>query len=185
MTDYYKILEVSKDATLEEIKSAFRRLAHLYHPDVSSLPNSRDMFLEINEAYNYLVKKISLENELSYKGTDSIKETAQIIIDLWMKSEREKIRERAKKYADYKFSRFKFTKIYRTTTFLTRWIAIGTFIFGIIILFDAAKSTIKVISKYEQVGFSYIASSFIIILLGVLITVYSAYKIYITFKKED
>ena len=38
--DYYKILGVSKDASAEEIKKAFRKLARKYHPDISKEPDA-------------------------------------------------------------------------------------------------------------------------------------------------
>ncbi len=53
--DYYEILEVSKNASGEEIKHAFRRLAMQYHPDRN--PNNKEAeakFKEINEAYEVL-----------------------------------------------------------------------------------------------------------------------------------
>lgn len=50
--DYYKILGVSKDANKEEIKKAFRKLAHQYHPDKNKGDDAR--FKEINEAYSVL-----------------------------------------------------------------------------------------------------------------------------------
>ena len=50
--DYYKILGVSKSATAEEIKKAFRELAHKYHPDKNG--GNADQFKEINEAYQVL-----------------------------------------------------------------------------------------------------------------------------------
>ncbi len=48
--DYYKTLSVSRDATAEEIKKAFRRLARKYHPDVSKETDAEQKMKEVNEA---------------------------------------------------------------------------------------------------------------------------------------
>ncbi|MEK7612402.1 MAG: J domain-containing protein [Patescibacteria group bacterium] len=53
--DYYKILGVQKGATEEEIKRAYRKLAHKYHPDKSG--GDDGMFKKINEAYQILSNK--------------------------------------------------------------------------------------------------------------------------------
>lgn len=53
--DYYKILGVSKNATEEEIKKAFRKLAHQYHPDKAG--GDEKKFKEVNEAYQVLSSK--------------------------------------------------------------------------------------------------------------------------------
>jgi len=50
--DYYKILGVSENASQEDIKRAYRRLAHEYHPDKAG--GSEEKFKEINEAYQVL-----------------------------------------------------------------------------------------------------------------------------------
>ncbi len=52
--DYYEILGVPRNASQEEIKRAFRRLARKYHPDVSQEPDAEERFKEINEAYAVL-----------------------------------------------------------------------------------------------------------------------------------
>ena len=51
---YYEILEVDKKASLKDIKSAYRRLAILYHPDKNKLPEAEEMFKGIAEAYSVL-----------------------------------------------------------------------------------------------------------------------------------
>lgn len=53
--DYYKILGVSKNANEKEIKSAYRKLARKYHPDVNqNNKGAEERFKEINEAYEVL-----------------------------------------------------------------------------------------------------------------------------------
>ena len=53
--DYYKVLGVSKSASAEDIKRAFRKLARRYHPDVNpGDKKSEEKFKEINEAYEVL-----------------------------------------------------------------------------------------------------------------------------------
>ncbi len=55
MKDYYKILGVEKSASEEDIKKAYRKLAHQYHPDKSG--GSTEKFKEISEAYQILSNK--------------------------------------------------------------------------------------------------------------------------------
>lgn len=52
--DYYKILGVSRDASQDDIKKAYRRLARKYHPDVSKEADAEDKFKEVGEAYEVL-----------------------------------------------------------------------------------------------------------------------------------
>ena len=59
--DYYEVLGVGRNASLEEIKSAFRKLARQYHPDQNpDKPNAEERFKQVQEAYE------QLQNELKF-----------------------------------------------------------------------------------------------------------------------
>jgi molecular chaperone DnaJ len=52
--DYYEVLGVERNASNDDLKAAFRRLARQYHPDVNKAPDAEERFKEINEAYAVL-----------------------------------------------------------------------------------------------------------------------------------
>ncbi|UFT97825.1 molecular chaperone DnaJ [Radiobacillus kanasensis] len=71
--DYYEVLGLSKDASKEEIKKAYRKLARKYHPDVNKEADASDKFKEAKEAYETLSneQKRSQYDQFGHAGPQS------------------------------------------------------------------------------------------------------------------
>ncbi|MGH9800963.1 MAG: J domain-containing protein, partial [Blastocatellia bacterium] len=114
MLDLYSVLGVNRTAKDSEIKSAYRRLARQYHPDVNSDPSAATRFAQINEAYHVLIDP---ERRLSYDRTGRTQtasarqtnttinraarrayyqERANKVVNEWLEREREETRARGK-----------------------------------------------------------------------------------------
>jgi hypothetical protein len=115
MADLYAVLGVSRTANSTEIKSAYRRLARKYHPDVNPEPSAPTRFAQINEAYHTLIDP---ERRKSYDRTGVIHTTSAVrhansaaaraarrayyqeradrIVNEWLQREREETRARGK-----------------------------------------------------------------------------------------
>ena len=70
--DYYEVLGLSKGASEDEIKRAYRKLAKQYHPDINKAPDAEAKFKEINEAYEVLSdsQKRSNYDQFGFAGVD-------------------------------------------------------------------------------------------------------------------
>lgn len=112
MTDYYKILGVTSNATIEQIKKAYRSKAKLYHPDINKKEDAHEKFLLITEAYEYLTQ---------YKQRKANANREQQVEDLnqfwrqWQEQKRKEARERAREHARMKYEAYLKSDLYRTT----------------------------------------------------------------------
>lgn len=83
LKDYYQILEIEPSATQPEIKKAFRKLAHQYHPDKNQLdPYATAQFAEVKEAYEVLTNPAKKEYYLQqrwYNQSTGKRKTQDII----------------------------------------------------------------------------------------------------------
>jgi molecular chaperone DnaJ len=78
--DYYEVLGVQRNATKEEVKSAYRKLALAYHPDRNKSPDAEEKFKEISEAYAVLSddQKRAQYDNFGHAGIDSRYSTEDI-----------------------------------------------------------------------------------------------------------
>jgi hypothetical protein len=126
ITDYYKILDLPLNSTIDEIKKAYRKKARLYHPDINPAPDAKDHFIFITEAYEFLIA-----NHEKIKSDDQAYEQA---MEDWRKYRQDRSRKRATVYARTSYGTFKNTKFYKTTRIFDGTSIIFSFAVSIMVL---------------------------------------------------
>jgi curved DNA-binding protein CbpA len=142
---YYAKLGLPPDADDAAIKAAYRRLAKLYHPDRSGDPNTREMFIEVNQAYEVLLKReVYIQEALRRYQNKSVDRRKE-----------EMVREataRATEHADMPFIEFEQSPIYRTAMVVNNlfdYVAVGT---GFIMIFAPVFSYFSEMSRVAVKG---------------------------------
>jgi hypothetical protein len=126
LTDYYQVLGLSSDATVEDIKKAYRSKARQYHPDINNAPDAKDLFIAITEAYDFLIsyhEKIISDQEAYNQAMED-----------WRKYRQHRSRKRAHAYARKPYSTFKNSNYYRTTRIFDGTAIIYGFIISVMVI---------------------------------------------------
>lgn len=126
LTDYYRVLGLSPEASVNEIKKAYRSKARQYHPDINHAPNAKDLFITITEAYDFLIayhEKIKSNDEAYYQAMEE-----------WKRYRQNRSRKRAHVYAGTPYSTFKNSSFYRTTRIFDGTTIIYGFIISIMVI---------------------------------------------------
>ncbi len=129
---YYRILGISEDADTREIKEAFRRKAKQWHPDINKEEGAHKKFIDINEAYMYLMDLHSNSSGISAGET-----TQQDYYHQWRNEQREKAREQAARRARMRFEEFRRSSVYRTTNVLSHILDYFLLLLGVFIIIAA------------------------------------------------
>ena len=126
ITDYYKLLDLPVNSSIDEIKKAYRKKARLYHPDINPAPDAKDRFISITEAYEFL-----MANHEKIRTNDQAYQQA---MDDWRKYRQDRSRKRATVYARASYSTFKNTKFYKTTRIFDVTTIIFSFVISLMVL---------------------------------------------------
>jgi len=126
INNYYEILGIQSNASIDDIKKAYRKKARLYHPDINPAPDAKDHFISITEAYEFLIanyQKIKTDDQLYQQAMED-----------WRKYRQDRSRKRASVYARSSYETFKSTKFYKTTRIFDGTSIIFSFIVSIMVL---------------------------------------------------
>jgi len=133
--DYCSVLGVGSDPSTAEKTKAYRNKARLYHPDLNSDPSAKEKFIQVTEAYEFL---------LAHHGKiQSSEEELREALENWRKYRQYRTRRRADAYARTSFRKFENSRYYRTTRVFD----------GTTIIFSLAISILVI--TYTIVGYIY------------------------------
>lgn len=158
--DYFKILDLHTDASIADIKRAYRIKARMYHPDLNHSPEARDKFIEVTEAYEFL-----MANSDTMRNDEEAYARAR---EEWRKYRQHRSGQQANAHARASYVRFRNSKLYKTSRVfdLTR-IIFGLTISVLIIIYTILGFIVKV--KYPEDGYGNPVIVFILmILLGLI-----------------
>lgn len=107
--DLYRVLELTHEADAAAIRTAYRRLAKRYHPDVSTLPDAAERFVTITEAYEVLIDPVSrgrYDRTRSSPSPRRASASAEARYDRYTQQRRQAARAKAEAYSRMDYQRF-------------------------------------------------------------------------------
>ncbi len=117
MKDYYQKLGLSESASLEEIKKAYRVLAKKYHPDVSNEAEAEALFVEVNEAYEFLAdeqRREAYRQKRARRISSEELQRRENVYRQWVEMQQEKAVLRARSHARVRYDDFVDSTIFKT-----------------------------------------------------------------------
>jgi curved DNA-binding protein CbpA len=106
MLDYYSILGLPMNASEADIKKAYRKKALIYHPDKNKNPNATEKFLQVSEAYSFLMNADRRRSLQKDQNREAFYERKQALYEQWLKNERQKVKVQAERAAATPYEEF-------------------------------------------------------------------------------
>ncbi|HPI68512.1 MAG TPA: DnaJ domain-containing protein [Bacteroidales bacterium] len=180
LADYLRILDLPDNASLDEIKKAYRKKARTYHPDINTSPEAKDKFIEITEAYDFLIANYD-------RITDNEKEY-QEVMEQWRKYRQKRSQQKARTYAQASYIKFKKSELYRTTRIFDGTTVIFSLIISIMVIaYSLFGYFYRLKHPLPQFGKPSVFSFIMVLLMGIIFFIVSIIylKAYIeTYRKQ-
>ena len=173
---YYNTLGISEKAGVPEIKSAYRRLAKKFHPDLNKNPDAQDKFILVNEAYEFLIRLKTQPTNFS-KVRYQKKQTNDDLYRQWLNQERARARARAAKEARKKFDDFKKSQVYKTSQIIFTFYDILSILIGILIIIASLIGVYTSMHSEEGIKISNIVAVVFMVFLGLMFILFSVSSI--------
>jgi len=182
--EYYRILEVTPDHTLGEVKKAFRAKAKKYHPDINRNPGSHDQFIRLTEAYEFIIRQLKVEASNSAHDKHAYENAYyHNFMREWMQQERERIRKQAAREARMNYEKYMNSREFKTTNTLNSIVDYFALFFGLLIIIGAIYG-VHQIREAEELNFNRILMGICLFIMGLVIFVFMFSHIFLSDEKK-
>ncbi len=124
LADYYRVLGIPENSSIDDIKKAYRQKARMYHPDINPAPDAKDHFILATEAYEFLIANFERYSDEAYRQA----------MEDWRKYRQDRSRQRARAYAQTSYARFRKTKFYKSTRIFDATTVIFSLLISIMVI---------------------------------------------------
>lgn len=159
---YYRILGLNINASETAIKEAYRRKAKKFHPDLNSNPNAGEIFIELSEAYQYLLSKKARERK-----SREVKKNNGHFDRRWEEEKRKKAQAYARKHAKMKYEQFEKSYLFKSARLFVNLYDYLVFFMGILSIVSSILGVFLTV-KAEKFNADTVMIAFFGILIGVL-----------------
>jgi DnaJ-domain-containing protein 1 len=169
---YYTLLGLSPGAEVSEVRKAYRAKVKLCHPDIAPVADGTLLFIELTEAYEFLLSALREKNEVS---SEEENEEPFVIFEASMqdlvREEMEKLRRMAKEEARRKYKAYKLSKEYQINKFLGRAFDMLFQLLGVVVIISALTGLYQ---QYQLPDFSFLSAiaAFLVVIVGLIMILF-------------